>query len=131
MSLMMASYSYVSDVTPNSTRTSRITILDLMYFISSPLGLYLSAILYKSIGYLGVFLVSGLVFLTLIVYVVCFVTETRGPFSSCYMMTAENNSMFNVNNVKDTLKTYTRKQQHRSRLLTLMFTVCLLIVPFG
>ena len=48
-------YSYVSDISGNRSRTSRIAFLDLFVFLGFPVGTYLSGPVFKYGGYYGVF----------------------------------------------------------------------------
>lgn len=58
--LLLGTYSYLSDITTKETRTFRLGILSLCMTVSFPIGMGLSGVLLKYTGYYGVFTVSAL-----------------------------------------------------------------------
>lgn len=49
-------YSYLADITSVETRTTRIGIIDIFLFAGVPAGTFLSAYVYQSFGFYGIFL---------------------------------------------------------------------------
>ncbi|XP_014254647.1 proton-coupled folate transporter-like [Cimex lectularius] len=63
MTMFMAIFSYVGDITSLETRTLRIGIVNVCASISVPIGTAVSGILYKQIGYYGVFSLSAAIYI--------------------------------------------------------------------
>lgn len=74
----MASYSYISDITKTSARTTRIAFVDLGFSLGSPLGLLLGDLLYYRVGYEGVYGVSAGLFLVAISYTLVRIRDRKG-----------------------------------------------------
>lgn len=68
--LMLGIFSYLSDITTKETRTYRLGILSLCMTVSYPIGMGLSGVLLKYIGYYGVFSVSATMFVMNLIYVI-------------------------------------------------------------
>lgn len=62
MTMFMAVFSYMGDITSLETRTLRIGIVNVCSSISVPIGTAVSGILYKKIGYYGVFSLSASIY---------------------------------------------------------------------
>ena len=80
--IFTALYSYMSDITRQENRTSRIAILEVFLMIGFPLGNFLSAKIYLVLGYYGVFGLAAAMDTINLIYSGCFVKETRGPRAS-------------------------------------------------
>ncbi|XP_069180626.1 lysosomal proton-coupled steroid conjugate and bile acid symporter SLC46A3 [Procambarus clarkii] len=79
--LLSSTVSYISDVSKEAQRTSRISTANSMWFLGAPIGTLVGALIIKYSGYnmaLGLVLLAY-VFLTL--YVVVFIKESHGPFA--------------------------------------------------
>lgn len=74
----MASFSYISDITKTSARTTRIAFVDLGFSLGSPLGLLLGDLLYYRVGYEGVYGVSAGLFLVAILYTLLRIRDAKG-----------------------------------------------------
>ena len=74
--LTMLSNSYIADITNDVERTSRLSVLDGTDYISTMIGTFISAPLFKLFGYYVVFGTSGSLALIGVVYVLFFVRES-------------------------------------------------------
>lgn len=138
VSLMMAAYSYISDISTHETRTKRIALVDLMFIISSPIGLYLSDVLFKSVGYSGVYGISSLMLFSCIVYAITFIKETKGPLAFQDIKFEEGpsemdhcKSLFDVRHVKETMQACLKKRSNGNSIMLLMINICLLNFIYG
>lgn len=61
--MFMGIFSYIADVTTEETRTLRIGVVNLFCSLGIPLGMALSGILLKKIGFYGVFSVSAIMYM--------------------------------------------------------------------
>ncbi|XP_050308305.1 proton-coupled folate transporter-like isoform X2 [Anthonomus grandis grandis] len=66
--MFMGVFSYIADVTTVDTRTLRIGIVNLFCSLGIPIGLALSGVLYKKIGFYGVFSISSCMYVMAIYY---------------------------------------------------------------
>lgn len=57
--MFLGTFSYLGDITSTETRTFRMGILNLCMTIGFPIGMGLSGVLLKCLGYYGVFAISG------------------------------------------------------------------------
>ena len=77
--ILSCTISYISDITREKDRTSRLSTANSLWFLGGPMGTLLAAVLIQNGGYN---LPLGLVFLTYIaavIYVVFFISESHGP----------------------------------------------------
>ncbi|CAH2264394.1 jg18448 [Pararge aegeria aegeria] len=77
VSMTMAVYSYVTDITSDSERTFRLGIITAILTLSRPIGLALSGIMTNRFGYYGVFTVACIFYLTGFVYIVLRLKEKK------------------------------------------------------
>ncbi|VVC97199.1 unnamed protein product [Leptidea sinapis] len=117
-------FSYISDITTTHERTYRIGIVILCSSIGHPLGIILSGILLKWIGYNAVFLISAGFYLFSLIYGLFFLCDpefkSRSVNKSCGNFFKE---IFDVNLVKETFTALLKNGSKNRRL-----RVCLLLV---
>ncbi|XP_050682366.1 solute carrier family 46 member 3-like [Leptidea sinapis] len=121
-------FSYISDITTTHERTYRIGIVILCSSIGHPLGIILSGIMLKWIGYYGVFLISAGLYLFSLIYGLFFLRDPE--FKSRTAVSISNKScgnffkeIFDVNLVKETFTVLFKNGSKNRRL-----RVCLLLV---
>ena len=73
---LICSCSYIADITTEIERTSRLSVLDGTDYISTMLGTFISAPLFKFFGYYAVFGTSGSLALLGVLYVILGVRES-------------------------------------------------------
>lgn len=61
-------FSYIGDVTTKEMRTFRVGVANLCMSLGIPIGMSLSGILLKQIGYYGIFMISNCLYVTSLVY---------------------------------------------------------------
>lgn len=130
ITLLMATYSYVSDLSGLQSRTLRIAFLDFTMFVGAPVGLFLSSVIFSRFGYVGVFSISGAGFLLSVLYIVLRIEDTRSHHGAkCDMV----RDLFDLTNVRATLTVATkrRKDHGRAKIFALMFAMCLLLFVIG
>ena len=74
-------HSYISDITANESRTSRMSFLYAAITISFPAGLFASIYLYQYGGYLAIWGTSLGLALSALLYTIFFITDSRGQKS--------------------------------------------------
>ncbi|KAK8724276.1 hypothetical protein OTU49_011315, partial [Cherax quadricarinatus] len=79
--LLSSTVSYISDISKEEQRTSRISTANSIWFLGGPLGTLIGALIIKYSGYdLALGLVLLAYFLTA-VYVIIFIKESHGPYA--------------------------------------------------
>ena len=73
---LLYSFSYIADITNEIERTSRLSVLDGTDYISTMLGTFISAPLFKFLGYYAVFGTSGCLALCGVLYALLVVRES-------------------------------------------------------
>ncbi|XP_022194996.2 proton-coupled folate transporter isoform X2 [Nilaparvata lugens] len=79
MTMFMAIFSYIGDVTTLETRTLRIGVVNVFCSIGIPIGSALSGVLYKKIGFYGVFSLAALLYMFSFIYGALRIKENHGP----------------------------------------------------
>lgn len=82
VTMFMGIFSYIADVTTEETRTFRIGIVNLFCSLGIPVGMALSGILLKEIGFYGIFSISAVLYLISFIYGYYSIHETPTPCSS-------------------------------------------------
>lgn len=77
--MFMAVFSYIADVTEEDSRTLRIGIVNVFCSLGIPVGMALSGVLYKRIGFYGVFSLSAVMYLFSFWYGYVMIKETPRP----------------------------------------------------
>ena len=70
-------YSYLADITTSGSRTSRLSVLDVAMIGGYTSGIYLSAPLYQSLGFNGVFGITAGIYTLDFFFVLFFLAESR------------------------------------------------------
>ncbi|CAL4063958.1 unnamed protein product, partial [Meganyctiphanes norvegica] len=82
VSFLTAANSYISDVTSEDTRTSRIGLANSIWFLGGPMGTLMGKFIFDAGGYKGVFGTSVVMHIVAIVYIIFYLPESHGPFSN-------------------------------------------------
>lgn len=72
----MSVYSYMADITSPETRTKRMGLLDVVWYLGGPLGRIMGGWLYHWSGYVAVFSVSAILWFLCFLYVLILVHES-------------------------------------------------------
>lgn len=134
--MFMGIFSYVGDVTSVETRTLRIGIVNIFCSLGFPVGLALSGILYKKIGFYGVFSLSATCYLFAFFYGCFKIKEAKRenlpvmPKGKCSFL----RDFFNVKHLADTFRLAfkAREDNRRKKILLIMVAVMVITGPlFG
>lgn len=131
--MFMGVFSYVADVTTVEMRTLRIGIVNVFCSLGIPIGLALSGVLYKKIGFYGVFSISALMHSFAIYYGYTKVKEPKKVSvptlddKPCAFV----RDFFNVKNIAETFKVAFKEGENKrkTKVLLLMLVVMVVIGP--
>lgn len=120
-------YSYVSDVSGNRSRTSRIALLDLFVFLGFPVGTYLSAPIFKYSGYYGVFGSAIAMTFGSMLYTMLMIKDTRGPYSDQGAgQSFEVCNAFSIFNVIEVFRVCFKRRENHGRAIILLLIAAML-----
>ncbi|XP_014291289.1 probable peptidoglycan muropeptide transporter SLC46 [Halyomorpha halys] len=140
MTMFMAVFSYMGDITSLETRTLRIGIVNVCSSLSVPIGTAVSGILYKKIGYYGVFSLSASIYVLSFFYGYYKIPEEKKVSISNEKVSLEEEvkpgiigffrDFFDLHHIKDTISVAFKSgaNNRRKRVMLLMIVV---IVVFG
>jgi len=127
-------FSYISDITNVRERTSRLAIIDFFLFIGFPTGTFLSGLIFKHLGYYGIFGSVAVCQLVCMLYILMFVkesievdTENQLTLSSSWNL----GSILNWRLVNEVFEATFRKRQHKMRRVILILIFCMLMNVTG
>lgn len=121
-------------------RTLRIGIANVFYSVAVPIGTALSGILFRELGFYGVYTIAIVLYTFTIVYGVIFVKETppktsidgkESPADDNKSCTYFIRDFFSLNNVEEAIGVTFKKGQHnrRLRIVSLMVVVIVVMGP--
>ncbi|CAG5058554.1 unnamed protein product [Parnassius apollo] len=136
VTMFLGVFSYISDITSEESRTFRVGLVSLCMTAGLPIGIGLSGILLRKIGYYGIFSMTTVLFVLILMYG-CFrlkepdvllreqglpVVERKGDPSV---------SFFNISHVVDTLSVAIRRRpsNRRVKVILTLFSVFILFGP--
>ncbi|CAH1248785.1 SLC46A3 [Branchiostoma lanceolatum] len=135
--VLMATYSYVSDITDGSSRTWRIGILDTMSSLGAAVGGAVSGIILDKAGNLPVFILYVVLNATTIVYILLWLKESVQTNESNIQksedrtLRSKTKGLLNIENVKSWGRAIVRSREGNGRLhvilLLLAFTVTIFL----
>ncbi|XP_060524702.1 probable peptidoglycan muropeptide transporter SLC46 isoform X2 [Cylas formicarius] len=131
--MFMGVFSYIADVTTVDNRTLRIGIVNVFCSLGIPIGLALSGILYKKIGFYGVFSISACMYIVALYYGFTKVKEhkrvdTPSVGSSPCAFLAD---FFDVRHILETFKVAFKEgpNNRKVKVMLLMLVVMVVIGP--
>lgn len=133
--MFLATFSYLGDITSKETRTFRMGILSLCMTVGFPIGMGLSGVLLRRLGYYGVFSISASLQCVNFFYVYFFLRdhtwlETREKVQStgCTALLLD---FFDFASLKETLGIVFKKgdNNRRLRICLILTVVCLTFGP--
>lgn len=140
MTMFMAVFSYMGDITSIETRTLRIGIVNVCSSISVPIGTAVSGILYKKIGYYGVFSLSASIYVLSFFYGYYKIPEGKKPPVKNEKVGLEEEvkpgiigflkDFFDLHHIRDTI-TVAFKSGANNRRKRVMLLMIVVIVVFG
>lgn len=133
--LLMGVFSYIADVTTEEERTLRIGILNLCFSLGIPIGMALSGILLKYIGFYGIFSISATLYLIAFFYGLFLVKEPVRKMEKekqqQLVPAVEKNlilDFFDRKHVVETFKVAFKKGSHQRRLRVIMLIIVVMVV---
>ena len=133
---LIGAYSFMADVTHPTSRTTRIAIFDIFFFAGVPFGTFLSGCLYKYSGYFGIFGTILILQVLIVVYIIVFIRDTRGPYSNCQDNESETNrrtsfrrylSIMDKNQLLSVFQVTCKKRENGLRKVILILVTLMLI----
>lgn len=82
VSFLTAANSYISDVTSEQARTSRLGLANSIWFLGGPIGTLMGTFIYKAGGYQALFGTSLAMYIVALNYIIFVVPESHGPFAN-------------------------------------------------
>ncbi|CAH0727977.1 unnamed protein product, partial [Brenthis ino] len=120
----MGTFSYISEISSEETRTFRVGIANLCLSAGGPIGTALSGILLKHIGYYGVFSLSSLLFCFSICHGLFYLKDPERPKSDKKedkpTILGSVKSFFDLKHVKDTITVAFKKGPNNRRIKSIL-----------
>ena len=131
--MFMGVFSYIADVTTVEMRTLRIGIVNVFCSLGVPIGLALSGVLYKKIGFYGVFSISGVMYIMALYYGITRFKEAK----KVDVPTLDNKpcafvrDFFDVRHLWETFTVAFKKGENnrRTKVMLIMLVVMVVIGP--
>ncbi|KAK4319411.1 hypothetical protein Pmani_009646 [Petrolisthes manimaculis] len=82
VSFLTAANSYISDVTSEASRTSRVGLANSIWFLGGPIGTLMGTYIYQAGGYPVLFGTSLAMYVVSMFYIVLVLPESHGPFAN-------------------------------------------------
>nr|XP_022901640.1 proton-coupled folate transporter-like [Onthophagus taurus]XP_022901641.1 proton-coupled folate transporter-like [Onthophagus taurus] len=131
--MFMGVFSYIADITSLETRTLRIGIVNVFSSLGVPVGLALSGILFKKIGFYGVFSISAVLYVIAFLYGYYKIEERK----KVDVPTLSNKpcafvrDFFDYHHIVETFKVAFKRGEanRKSKVLLLMLVVMVVIGP--
>ncbi|XP_069949167.1 lysosomal proton-coupled steroid conjugate and bile acid symporter SLC46A3 [Cherax quadricarinatus] len=129
-------YSYVSDISVNKSRTTRLSIVGAMMMVALSLGKVAGTYIYNIGGYVGVFGSQAIIFTISILYTVFRLEEhpsESSPQAAESRKSAEKEGLVSFTNVKKTLMVVFRRREAGARgyIIAYIVIICANIFAFG
>lgn len=121
--LIMATTSYIADVSSLEMRTLRIGIVQIVLSVCSPTVSSFSGVLFGEIGYIGIFSISAVLHVVSFVYALCWIRESRTEGNDRKFVLSD---VFDPSHAVDTFKLIFKKTSENNR----MYIVALITVMF-
>jgi hypothetical protein len=132
--MFMALYSYISGISSVETRTFRIGAVNLFSNISVTIGIALSGVLYKQIGFYGVFSLALTMYFTGLTYGITRVKDNPKKDPIADKKSEKKNLLkdfFDVKHIQETFKVAFKDgpRDRKKRICVIMFLVMVIIGP--
>ncbi|XKL67101.1 hypothetical protein PGB90_010521 [Kerria lacca] len=135
MTMFMAVFSYVGDITSVKTRTLRIGIVNVFCSVGIPIGTALSGVLYREIGSYGVYTISSLLYIFGFLYGAFVMPESGKKSEIRKDLTKEKErkkcflkKFFDLRHIKEAFHVAFKDDGHSRRLRIIMLMVVMIVV---
>nr|CAD7461133.1 unnamed protein product [Timema tahoe] len=133
--MFMAVFSYLGDVTSVEMRTLRIGVVNVFVSLGVPVGMALSGVLYRQIGFYGIFSISAVMYVIAFLYGLFVLKEEKKPRPEAKKMQDQTcwflRDFFDWKHITETFKVAFKhgKDQRRMRVIMLMVACMVIIGP--
>ncbi|XP_050538920.1 solute carrier family 46 member 3-like [Daktulosphaira vitifoliae] len=134
MTMFMAVFSYVGDVSSVKMRTLRIGVVNVFCFVGIPVGTALSGVLFKKLGFYGVYTIATVLYILSFTYGLFFIKEKKPEVHiddnkqpaeiSCIYLVKD---FFNVGHIKEAIRIVFKGGQHNRRLRIILLMVVVIV----
>uniref|UniRef100_T1J6Y9 Major facilitator superfamily (MFS) profile domain-containing protein n=1 Tax=Strigamia maritima TaxID=126957 RepID=T1J6Y9_STRMM len=128
LSVLMAAYAYIADITSISQRTIRFGFVQAAYLCGLPAGVSSGGFIFDKFGYVTVYVVNLILYVITLLYILIFVKESiNGPTGQ----TSKYASLFKLSNVKENMAAVCKKRENNGRfhLALLIATAAISFLP--
>ncbi|XP_050538919.1 solute carrier family 46 member 3-like [Daktulosphaira vitifoliae] len=135
MTMFMAVFSYVGDVTTVKMRTLRIGVVNVFCSVGVPIGTALSGILFRELGFYGVYTIATVLYVFSFVYGILFIKEDKPELLSedkktpvettCLYLVKD---FFSLSHIKEAIRVAFKEGQHNRRLRIVLLMVVVIVV---
>lgn len=136
--MFMAAFSYIADVTTIEMRTLRIGIANVFVSVGVPVGMALSGILYREIGFYGVFATTAILYVLSFCYGFFRIKETPRQktdqekkriealkLQRCWFV----RDLFDIRHISETFKvTFKKGKNNRKMRVIMLMIACMVII---
>ncbi|XP_041975982.1 proton-coupled folate transporter-like [Aricia agestis] len=133
VTMFLGVFSYISDITSEKSRTFRVGLVSFCMTAGLPIGLGISGILLKKMGYYGIFSMTTCLFIVVLMYG-CFCLREPDQFLQdngfppIERITSKETSFFDVTHVVDTIGVAVRKRAANRRVKVILTLVAVFIL---
>ncbi|XP_064601912.1 lysosomal proton-coupled steroid conjugate and bile acid symporter SLC46A3-like [Liolophura sinensis] len=132
VTMIMATFSYVTHVSETRSRTSRVAVVEAMSFIAGTLGVILMGIILDRASFTVLFSLTSVLFVIALMYVLIFVKKLQtdcGQSQSDQRLRQRLGHYFNVTHVKESMVCAFRRRDGHNRLhLWILFSVIAILM---
>uniref|UniRef100_A0A2H8TM94 Solute carrier family 46 member 3 n=1 Tax=Melanaphis sacchari TaxID=742174 RepID=A0A2H8TM94_9HEMI len=135
MTMVMAIFSYIGDVSSVKYRTLRIGIANVFYSVAVPIGTALSGVLFRALGFYGVYIIATVLYIFAFVYGMVFIKETKPVIrieskepprdTSCLDFLKD---FFSLSHIKEAVRVTFKEGQYNRRLRIIALMVVVIVV---
>ncbi|XP_054706592.1 proton-coupled folate transporter-like [Uloborus diversus] len=126
LTIMTILYSYITDISTESNRTMKYTIIQAAAGISAPIGMLASGYVFMSLGYTAIFLIATAGHILALLWTVFFIKETRG-LENKESWKLKLRKLFSTENVIASYKTTMKKRPNKGKWQILLLMLCMMI----
>ena len=125
--ILMAVFAYISDISIESSRTLRVSLLESMVFLGGAIGELLGGLLVDNAGFFIAFSLACGVHALNLLYVVFILQESYKPSEKLKLKEA----IFSCKNISSSVGLFTKHRQNKVRMKLLLLMLALFIMLMG
>lgn len=138
MTMFMAVFSYVGDITTVKTRTLRIGVVNVFCSVGIPIGTALSGVLYRELGSYGVYTISSMLYIFSFAYGLFVIPESGTPAAHLQIKRKKADGQcdhdcflakfFDLQHIKEAFAVAFKDDGHSRRLRIVMLMIVVIVV---